>query len=86
MKISKSRPKVRRLLSVYDKKTEKHVRDYELITFKLKEIQKLFNQSSNDPMYYCYRITEKVAPYFRKKYGRHFHFRKREYFLETRES
>lgn len=83
MKKRKMRPKIRRLISVYDKKTEKHVCNYELAGFKLKEVQILFNQPPNDPMYYCYNITKKEAQYFRKKYGRRFHFRKREYFLET---
>lgn len=64
--------------------TEKFIRADELTSLNLKEVQKLFNQASDDPMYYAYQITEKQAPYFRTKYGRRFHFRKREYFLETR--
>lgn len=79
----KSRPRVRRLLSVFDKKTEKLIRDYELKNVNLSKMQKVFNQDPTDPMYYCYQITEKEAPYFRKKYGRRFHFKKREYFLAT---
>ena len=80
----KKRPRVRRLIYVFDKKTEKFVCSYELANFNLKEVQTLFNQKSEAPMYYAYKITEKEASYFRKKYGRRFHFRKREYFLDTR--
>ena len=78
----RKRPRVRRLFAIYDKKTEIFIRDYELTNFNLGEMQKLFSQ--DDPMHYCYRITEKEAPYFRKKYGRRFFFKKKEYFLETR--
>ena len=77
--------RVRRLVSAYDKKTDKFVRDYELTNLNVNEVQKLFNQNSGDPMYYCYCITEKEAPYFRKKYGYRFYFSKWVYFLETRE-
>jgi len=80
----KHRPRVRRLIYVFEKKTEKFIRAYELTSFNLKEVQKVFNQKSKDPMFYAYQITEKEAPYFRRKFGRRFHFRKREYFLDTR--
>lgn len=83
MKKRKIRPRIRRLLAAYDKKTEKHICDYELTSFRIKEVQKVFNQPPNDPMYYCYHVTENEAPYFRKKYGRRFYFKKRQYFLET---
>lgn len=80
----KRRPRIRRVIYVFEKKSEEFVRSYELKNFKLSEVQKLFNQKSGDPMYYAYRITEKEAGYFRKKYSRRFHFKKREYFLDTR--
>lgn len=80
----KKRPRVRRLIYVFEKKNEKFVRAYELTRFNLKEVQKVFNQKSEDPMYFAYQITEKEAHYFRQKYSRRFHFRKLEYFLDTR--
>jgi hypothetical protein len=73
---------VRRVMLVFNKETDVLVRRYELSSFKLKEIQRVFNQEPGDLMYYVYRITENEAPYFRKKYGRRFHFKKYEYCLE----
>jgi hypothetical protein len=74
--------RVRRLLRVFDKNSDKHISSHELPHFKLKEMQKVFGQEVGDLMYYVYPITEKEAFYFRKKYGRRFHFRKYEYFLD----
>lgn len=74
--------RVRRVILVFSKETDELVHRYELSNFKLKEVQKVFGQEPGDLMYYVYRITEKEAPYFRKKYGRRFHFKKYEYCLE----
>ncbi len=74
--------RVRRLLRVFDKNSDKHIRSYELPHFNLKEVQKVFGQEIGDLMYYVYPITEKEAPYFRKKYGRRFYFKRCDYFLD----
>lgn len=73
-----------RLLSVYKTKSDKHVRSYELPHFNLREVRRAFGQKTGDKVYYVYPITEKEAPYFRKKYGKRFYFKSREYFLETK--
>lgn len=73
---------VERLVGVFDKKTDRYIRTYKLSPFNLKEVQKIFGQEPGNLMYYCYPITEREAPYFRKKYGLRFHFKKHEYFLE----
>lgn len=74
--------RVRRILYTFKKDSGKLVRQYELPHFNLREIQKLFAQQPGDLMYYSYPITKKEAPYFRKKYGKRFHFKKHEYFLD----
>ncbi len=74
--------RVRRMLRVFDKKSDKHIRSIELPNFNLKEVQKVFGQEVGDLMYYVYTITEKEAPYFRKEYGYRFHLKKYEYCLD----
>jgi len=80
----KKRSRTRRFIYIFEKRSDKFVRSFELKTFDLEELQKLFKQKSGDPMCYDYQITEKEAPHFRKKYGCRFHFGKREYFFSTR--
>ncbi len=77
------RYRVRRVMLVFRRDTDALVRRHQLPHFNLKEIKKLFGQPPGDfLMYYSYPITKNEAPYFRKKYGRRFHFKKNEYFLD----
>ena len=76
--------KTNRYITLFDKYSEDLKMEIPLPEdIDLRELQALFNEIEENPMYDCYRITPKEAPYFKNKIEHKFNFELYEYFLEA---
>ena len=76
--------KLDRYITLFDKYSEDLKMEIPLPRgIDLRELQALFNEIKENPMYDCYRITPKEAPYFKNKIEHKFNFELYEYFLEA---
>jgi hypothetical protein len=75
--------KVKRLITVFEKGDDEFLKDeIELSNPSLPELQSLFSIDSDNPMYDCFEITEKEAPYFKEKFNIQIDLNKYIYYLE----
>lgn len=74
---------LKRLITIFKKGDDESLKDeIELLCPNLSELQSLFSIDSDNPMYDCYEITEKEAPYFEDKFKIQLDLEKYIYYLE----
>lgn len=75
--------KVRRLIRFFEKTSDKYVGEIELPEIELSELQKLFNEDRENPMYDCYPITTNEHTFFIQFLDKPLELDKYNYFLEA---
>lgn len=78
--------KVRRFISIFldeEGNDEGHLMDFPLTDVNLVELQSLFGEAQNNPMYDSYLITKCHESFFVKKYGLQFDFNNKIYYLDA---
>lgn len=77
----RSRWNVRRSIEFFEINSDRLAGEIPLGPTKLEELQRLFGQPDDDPMYDVYAITSKEAEYFERHHSITFEFLRYEYFL-----
>lgn len=77
--------KIIRLITWFDKQSEDFKGQLELGEIPVEELQTLFGESSENPMYDCYPITPKNASFFQELAQQDLRFDVYNYFLECEE-
>ena len=82
-KVEPQMSNVKRLITVFEKGDDEFLKDeIELSSPILSELQSLFSVGSDNPMYDCFEITIKEAPYFKDRFNIQLNLEKYIYYLE----
>lgn len=73
---------VDRVIRWYEKQGDRLVGEMKLGNVSLPELQALFNQSSDDPMHYCYPVLPSHISYLEQKLNRAIDLEQYDFFLE----
>jgi len=79
---SQANPSVIRVIRWYEKKGDRLAGETTLENASLSELQTLFNQSSDDPMYDCYPVLPSHVSYLEQRLNRLIDLNQYDFFLE----
>jgi len=75
--------RLQRVITQYRRSDDSLVRDYELPRTRVDKLRRVFGADQDDPMTFCYPVTEREREFVEDQIDRRLNMRDYEYFLET---